>query len=165
MKLYIKQKVFSLKSKFTVKDANGEDRYTVEGKMISIGRKLFVYNAAGEEVAYIKQKVPALLPKFTVEIGGQDVAEIVKKLSFLKAKYVVNGLDWNVQGDFTSHNYTVTQGEMAIAAIHKQWMAWGDTFEIDIAPGVDEVLALAVVLAIDAVMDSQAAAAAASAST
>ncbi len=165
MKLYIKQKVFSLKSKFTVKDANGEDRYAVEGKMISIGRKLFVYNAAGEEVAYVKQKVPALLPKFTVEIGGQDVAEIVKKLSFLKAKYVVNGLDWNVQGDFTSHNYTVTQGEMTIAAIHKQWMAWGDTFEIDIAPGVDEVLALCVVLAIDAVMDSQAAAAAASASS
>lgn len=164
MKLYIKQKVFSLKSKFTVKDAYGDDRYTVEGKMISIGRKLFVYNAAGEEVAYVKQKVPALLPKFIVEIGGQDVAEIVKKLSFLKAKYVVNGLDWDVQGDFTSHNYTITRAGEPIAVIHKQWMAWGDTFEIDIASGVDEVLALSVVLAIDAVMDSQAAAAA-SAST
>lgn len=164
MKLYIKQKVFSLKSRFTVKDAAGEDRYTVEGKMISIGRKLFVYNAAGEEVAYVKQKVPALLPKFTVEIGGQDVAEIAKKFSFLKPKYVVSGLDWDVQGDFTSHNYTITRGGAPIANIHKQWMAWGDTFEIDIASGADEVLALSVVLAIDAVMDA-AAAAAASAST
>ena len=47
-----------------------------------------------------------------------------------------------------------------ILSIHKQWMAWGDTFELDIAPGADEVLAMAVVLAIDAVMDCQTAAAA-----
>lgn len=32
MKLYIKQKVFSLTSKFTVKDEAGNDRYFVEGE-------------------------------------------------------------------------------------------------------------------------------------
>ena len=35
------------------------------------------------------------------------------------------------------------------------WFAWGDTYEIDIADGVDEVMALSVVLIIDAVIDSQ----------
>ncbi|WP_298654220.1 hypothetical protein [uncultured Eubacterium sp.] len=34
-------------------------------------------------------------------------------------------------------------------------MSWGDTFELDIADGNDEVTALAVVLAIDAVLNSQ----------
>ena len=40
MKLYIKQKVFSLTSKFTVKDEAGNDRYFVEGEFcISWTRK------------------------------------------------------------------------------------------------------------------------------
>ncbi len=158
MKLYMKQKVFSWKDRFTIKDASGEDRYSVEGQMISLGKKLHVYDRNGEEVAFVKQKVVALMPKFFVEIGGEDVAEISKKFTLFKAKYVVNGPGWDVQGDMWSHNYTITSGGAPIVSIHKQWMAWGDTFELDIAPGADEVLALAVVLAIDAVMDAQAAA-------
>ncbi len=162
MKLYIKQKVFSWKDRFTVKDESGADRYTVEGKVFSIGKKLFVYNAAGDEVAYIRERVPTLLPKFIVEIGGQEVAEIVKKLTFLKPKYEVHGPDWTVQGKFTAHDYTITQVELPVVTIHKKWMSWGDSYEIDIADPSKELLVLSVVLAIDAVMAAQAAAAAAS---
>ncbi len=40
-------------------------------------------------------------------------------------------------------------------------MSWGDSYEIDVKDPLDEVNALAVVLAIDAVLAAQAAAAAA----
>ncbi len=162
MKLYMKQKVFSWKDKFTIKDMNGNDRYTVEGQFFSLGKKLHIFDCEGDEVAFVKQKVVALMPKFFVEIGGEDVAEIAKKFTFFKPKYVVNGPGWDVQGDMWSHNYTITSGGIPVVSIHKQWMSWGDTFELDIAPGADEVLAVAVVLAIDAVMDAQAAAASSS---
>ena len=162
MYLYMKQKVFSWKDRFTITDSEGNDRYCVEGKAISIGKKLHIFDAHGDEVAFVKQKVPTLLPKFAVEIDGEEVAEIVKKISFLKPKYVVNGLGWEVKGDMFSHDYTIVDGDRTIVSIHKKWMAWGDTFELDIESDRDEVLVLAVVLAIDAVMDSQAASAAAS---
>ena len=164
MRLYIKQKVFSFKDRFTVKDAAGEDRYFVEGKLISLGKKLTITDAAGNEVAFVRQKVLTLLPKFFVEINGEEVAQIKKKLTFLKPKYEVEGLDWSVDGDFFSHDYTISENENVIASIHKRWMAWGDTFELDISDNADEVLALAVILAIDAVMDAAAAASAASSS-
>ena len=154
MKLYLKQKVFSWKDKSTVKDELGNDKYTVEGKVISVGKKLTVFDANGNEAAFIRQKVVTFLPKFFVEIGGEQVAEITKKLSLLKPKYIVNGPGWTVQGNFTAHDYSLYDGEKEIAGIHKKWMTWGDTFEIDIASEKDEVLVLAVVLAIDAVMDS-----------
>ncbi|MBQ6163125.1 MAG: LURP-one-related family protein [Clostridia bacterium] len=157
MKLYMKQKVFSWKDKFTIKNEYGEDCYFVEGQLISLGKKLHIYDRNENEVAFVKQKVVALMPKFFVEIGGEDVAEITKKITLFKPKYVVNGLGWDVQGDMWSHNYTITQDGTPIVSIHKQWMSWGDAFELDIADGTDEVLALAVVLAIDAVMDAQAA--------
>ena len=80
MKLYIKQKVFSIKDKFTIKDEEGNDKYFVEGKILSLGKKFHVYNMEKEEVAYIEQKLMNLLPKFFVYVKGEKIAEIHKKL-------------------------------------------------------------------------------------
>lgn len=164
MKLYMKQKVFSLKDRFTIKNEAGEDVYTVEGKFISLGKKLHILDTNGEEVAFVKQELLTLLPKFTVEQHGEPVAQIQKKLSFLKPKYVVTGLDWKIEGNLLAHDYTILSGERAIVSIHKKWMSWGDAFELDVADDADPTLTVAVVLAIDAVLDAQAAAAAASSS-
>lgn len=158
MKLYMKQKVFSFKDKFTIKDEYGKDKYYIEGEFLSIGKKLRIYDVNHNELAFVRQKVLAFMPKFTIEIDGREIAEIVKKVTFFKPKYYVEGLDWNVEGDFFSHDYTVVSGNKEIVSIHKAWMSWGDTFELDIMEDRDEVTALAVVLAIDAVMDAQSAA-------
>lgn len=162
MKLYLKQKVFSWKDRSTVKDELGSDKYSVEGKVLSVGKKLTVFDANQNEVAFIRQKVVTLMPKFFVDIGGEQVAEISKKFTFLKQKYIVNGPGWTVMGNFTAHDYSIYDGEREIAGIHKKWMTWGDTFEIDINDEKNEVLVLAVVLAIDAVMDASDSAAAGS---
>ena len=162
MKLYLKQKFFSWKDRAWVKDEAGQDKYFIEGKVLSIGKKLWIMTPSGEQLAFVRQKVPTLLPKFIVEIGGREVATIVKKFTFLKPKYVIDGLGWDVQGDFLGHDYTVYASDRPIITIHKRWMSWGDAFELDIASGTDEVLALSVVVAIDAVMDAQDTAASAS---
>ena len=155
MQLYMNQKVFSWKDKFSIMDSTGQDKYYVEGKAISLGKKLRVYDAEGNELAFVNQKLVSLMPKFTVEIDGEEVAVIKKKVSVLKPKYFIEGPGWEVQGDFFSHDYQIVEGEKLIVSIHKQWMAWGDTFELDIPDESNEVLAMAVVLAIDAVMDDQ----------
>lgn len=165
MQLYMKQKFFSWKDRAWVKDENGNDRYFIEGKVLSIGKKLWIMDTQGTQLAFVRQKVPTLMPRFIVEIGGREVAQIVKKFTFLKPKYVVEGLGWDVQGDFFAHDYEIKAGERTIVTLHKRWMSWGDSYELDIAHGTDEVLVLAVVLAIDAVMDAQQNAAAVSVNT
>lgn len=155
MKLYIKQKVFSFKDRFTVKDECGNDRYFVEGEFLSFGKKLHIFDMNNNEVAFVRQKLMTFMPKFTVEIGSRQIAEIVKEFTFFKPKYRVEGLGWDVEGDFFSHDYIITDSSRPIVSIHKQWMSWGDTFELDIDNSSDEVVALAVVLAIDAVIDAQ----------
>ena len=155
MYLYMKQKVFSIKDKFSIQNSLGEDKYYVEGKVISLGKKLHVYDAAGNELAFVKQKILTIMPKFLVEINEETVAVIKKKFTFAKPKYLIEGPDWEVQGDFFSHDYQILENGNPIVSIHKKWMAWGDTFELDIPDERNEVLALAVVLAIDAVMDAQ----------
>ena len=160
MKLYIKQKVFSWRDKFKVFDSRGEEKYSVEGELISFGKKLHVSDLQGKEVAFIAQKVLSFLPKYFVYINGTEVAEIVKQLSLFRPKYSIEGLGWEINGDFFAHNYDITKNGRRIVSINKQWMTWGDCYELDIEDENDEIVALSVVLAIDCVMASQAAAAA-----
>ena len=149
MKLYIKEKVFSWTDKFTIKDEYGEDRYTAQGELISLGKKLHVYDRFGEEVITIRQKLVSLLPRYTIYVRGRELGQLVKKISFLRPKYVLEGTGWEIIGDFMTLTFRVTQGGFPVFSIHKEWMSWGDSYEMDIPDPSLELQALAVVLAID----------------
>lgn len=155
MKLYIKQKVFSWGAKFRIYDEYENDKYSVEGEVFTLGKKLHLYAIDGKELAYIHQKILSFLPKYYINCNGQDIAEVIKEFTFFRQEYSVDGLCWTVKGDFWAHEYQIHSEQGVVATISKHWFAWGDTYEIDIADGVDEVLALSVVLIIDAVIDSQ----------
>lgn len=155
MRLYIKQRVFSWNDRFTIKDADGVDRYFVEGELFSWGHKLHVYDAQNREVAFVKQQVFTFMPKFEVYVGGALAVEVIKKISFFRPQYFLNGTDWQVDGDFWSHSYVITSGSYNIANISKVWFSWGDSYELDIAPGVNEIMVVATVLAIDCVLEAE----------
>jgi uncharacterized protein YxjI len=147
--------VFSFKDKFTVKDEYGQDKYMVEGEIFSLGKKLHIYDMAGNEVAFIQQKVLSFLPRYFVFVGDKQIAEIVRKFTLITPKYEVLGLNWQVAGDFMAHDYEVTDNGRPVVLIHKEWMTWGDCYELDIAPYADEIAALATVLAIDCATESK----------
>lgn len=158
MKLYMKQKVFSWADTFTVKDVYGEDKYFIKGEVFSWGKKLHVYDRSGREVAFIRQKLWTFMPRYMVAVNGTDVAEIVKEWTFLRPRYSILGPGWEVEGSFWEHDYEITEGGRPIVSIRKEWMTWGDTYELDVADPANEIMALAVVLAIDCVQAAQAAA-------
>lgn len=155
MKLYIKEKVFSWNDKFTVFDAQGNEKYFVEGEVFSFGKKLHVYDRTGREVAFIEQQVFRWMPTFHVWVGGRQVATVRREFTFFMPRYFVDGLGWDVQGHFLEHDYEVSRGNQNIVTITKEWMTWGDTYELDIADTADEIIALAVVLTIDCVVEQQ----------
>lgn len=154
MKLYIKEKVFSWGDKFTVKDIDGYDKYLVEGEVFTWGKKLHVYDISGREVAFIKQELWSFLPRYQVFCGNRQVAEIKKEFTFLFPKYTIAGLGWEIDGSFMAHEYQITKAGRNIVSISKEWMTWGDSYELDIANPADEIIALAVVITIDCVTES-----------
>ena len=160
MKLYIKEKVFSWGDKFTVKDEYGNNKYFVQGEVFSWGKKLHVYDSVDREVAFIKQEVWSLLPRFYVFCGDEQIAEIKKEFTFLFPKYSIQGLGWEIEGRLMAHDYEIIKNGKSIVTISKEWMTWGDSYELSISNPQDEIVALAVVLTIDCVMAAQSSAAA-----
>ena len=161
MKLYMKEKFFSWTDRFTVKDEYDEDRYYVEGEFLSIGKKLHVLNTNNVELAFIREKILSLFGRYIVEIDGREICQIVRKFSFLKQKYELEGVPWHVVGDFWAHEYTVYDGNREVMHLSKHWFTWGDSYELEIMDPKDELLCLCIVLAVDAALDSETAAAAA----
>ncbi|NLK39335.1 MAG: hypothetical protein GX303_03675 [Clostridiales bacterium] len=154
MKLYIKQKVFSFRDKFTVKDENGIDKYYVEGKLLSWGKQLYIFDRLERKVAFIKQRVFTFMPKYEVYVNDMLVSEIAKQFTFFKMRLTVSRLNWVVSGDFWAHSYKITSGDELIATIDKAWFSWGDSYVLDIHDQENEVIALAVILAIDCIIAS-----------
>lgn len=155
VELYIRQKVFSLRDRFSVLDFAGNDKYFVEGEFFSLRNKLHIYDTAGREVAYIYRKLFSFLPRYYVYTNGEYIAEIVREFTFLTPRYRIDGLGWRVEGDIFEHNYVIYEGERPVASIYKKWFSWGDCYVLDIKNDEDEMPALAVVLAIDCTLALQ----------
>lgn len=147
MKLYLQQKVLTLKDKFTVKDEAGNDKYFVNGEFISVGNKLHVKDVSGNEIVFIKQKI-AFVPTFEVYVQGKLFTVIKSRIS-LKPSYSLSNIGWEVKGSFLQMNYQITQEGNPIAKIKKALVSWGDSYELDIIDDANELTATAVVLAID----------------
>ncbi len=155
MKLYIKQKVFSWKDQFYVKDKDGKNVYKVEGEIFTWGKKLHIYDTEGKEIAFLKQKLWTFLPRFEVIIDDEKRAEVIKEFSFFQPKYSVQGPNWEIIGDFWAHNYEIIENDKTIVNITKEWLTWGDSYELDIKDSENEILALAIVIAIDVILEAQ----------
>ncbi|RLL42663.1 hypothetical protein D8M04_13985 [Oceanobacillus piezotolerans] len=156
--LYLKQKVFSLSGKFTVKDKDEKDVYYVEGSFMRIPKTFTIMNTAGDKVALITKKMFSFLPKFLVEVNGQDVLTIKKELSFLKARYTIDAAGMEVHGNWWDMDFQVYQDGENVGEVSKEWLSWGDSYKIQVLKEEMETVMIALVVAIDCVKADQAAA-------
>ena len=160
--LYIKQKVFSLGERFTVKDENEADKYLIRGSFLSIPKTFEIEDMSGHQVASITKKVFSLLPKFFVEAEGTDIMTIAKEFTFFKARYRIDSSDIEVRGDWWDKHFEVFRRGEKIAHVNEKWFTWGDTYDVHVLNEADEHIVIAIVVAIDFVKSNERAAAASS---
>lgn len=154
--LFIKQKVFSLSGKFTVKDEQEKDVYYVEGSFMQIPKTFSIVNTTRDEIALISKKVFSFLPKFFVEVNGREVVTIKKEFSFFKARYTIDAADIEVLGNWWDMDFQILQHGVIIGKVNKEWFTWGDSYKIQILNEDLEAIIIALVIAIDCVKADQA---------
>ncbi|WP_096550020.1 LURP-one-related/scramblase family protein [Ureibacillus thermosphaericus] len=153
--LYIKQKFFSLTDKFTIKDEHENDVYYVKGSFLKIPKTFSIYNMEGQQVALITKKVFGVLPKFTVEVGGQHVITIIKEFTFFKSRYTIDSAGIEVRGNWWDMDFQVFQHGEKIGQVSKEWFTWGDSYKAQILKEELETIIIALVIAIDCVKEDQ----------
>jgi uncharacterized protein YxjI len=149
----IKQKLFSWGDDFTIKDQTSQDRFFVDGKAFSLGNQLSFQDMAGNELAFIRQKLLSWGPTYEISKGDQLLVVVHKELfTFFKCSFTIDVSgpnDLQAQGDFLDHSYAFTRNGSQVAEVSKQWFTLGDTYGVQIAQGEDDVLILASTVVID----------------
>ena len=156
--LYIKQKVFSVGGNFSVKDAEENEVYFVEGSFMQIPKTFTIMDVDREEVAKITKKTFSFLPTFFVGVDGQETMTINKQFSFFKARYTIDTAGIEMQGNWWDMDFEVYKNRSLIGSVSKKWFTWGDSYQLQIVDEEMESLMVALVVAIDCAKADQAAA-------
>jgi uncharacterized protein YxjI len=159
MRYIIREKFFRLGEDSTITDEYGRPVIQVDGKVFTLHHTLVLRDLTGNELATVKKKLIALGKTYQIERHGQEVATVHKKLiSPFVDRFTVDipgAEDLHVTGSIFEHNYTIKRGEQVVASVSKQWISLTETYGVDIAPGQDDLLLLATVLAIDLAEDEE----------
>lgn len=149
MKLLFKQRFFSWFDSYDIYDEDGRTVYTVRGEL-AWGHLLRIYDANGNEVGTVKQRIMTWLPKFEMYLGDEYVGCISKEFTFFKPQFNIDCNGWQVNGEIFEWDYSIRNADgREIATISKEW-GWTDTYVIDVLDPGDALCALMLVIAIDA---------------
>ena len=154
MRLLFKQRFFSWFDSYDIYDEDGNTVYVVKGEL-SWGHRLQIYDAYGNHLGTVQEKVLTWLPKFELYVGNRQVGVLEKEFTFFRPKFNLDCNGWTVEGDFWEWDYTVMDGPHTVMALSKELWNWTDTYSMDISRPEDALLCLMVVLAIDAAKCSQ----------
>lgn len=149
MRLYFKQRFFSWLDSYDIYDESGNTAFTVEGKL-SWGHCLHVNDCDGVHIGTLQEKIFTFLPQFELYVGEEYIGRIRKEFSFFKPQFTIECNGWTVDGDWMEWDYGIWDGQRQVAAIRKELFHLTDNYVIDVAQPDDALLALMVVLAIDA---------------
>ena len=150
----IRQKMFSIGDDFWIENQEGQRVFKVDGKALRLRKTLIFEDMNGDKLCQIQER---WLPiRETMAIDGPDGEQIavVKKalIAPLRDRWSVNvknGPDLDVQGNILDHEYAIKQGWNKIAEVSKRWLSLTDTYGVEIDDGQNDILILAVAVAID----------------
>jgi uncharacterized protein YxjI len=155
----IRERFFRLGEDSEITDDQGRQVLSVDGKVLSLRDRLVLRDPAGREVAQVQRKLVSLRPTYEITIGGREVAEVRKHFfTPFGDRFTIDipgPGDLEMKGNLFDHEFTVRRGGETVATVSKRWFSVRDTYAVDIAPGEDNLLILASVLALDLAEDRE----------
>jgi uncharacterized protein YxjI len=159
MRYVIRERFFRLGEDSDIANEQGQPVFHVDGKVLTLRNTLVVRDMSGQEVARIERKLLALRPTYQIIMHGQEAAELRKHFfSPFVDRFTIDvpgPHDLSMTGSLFEHEYTISRDGQVVATVSKRWFSVTETYGVDIAPGEDEVLILASVLALDLAEDRE----------
>ena len=150
----MREKLVSIGDDFWIEDEGGRKAFKVDGKALRVRNTLKIENPNRQVVCQIQERMLRVKDSMEVEDAhGKQVAMVKKALiSPVRDRFTVkikNGPDLDVKGNILDHEYSIGEGRNKIAEVSKKWFRIRDTYGVEIEPGQDDAVILAVTVCID----------------
>jgi uncharacterized protein YxjI len=150
----MKQKLVSIGQDSYIEDQHGKRAFHVDGKALRVRDTLLFKDMQGHTLAKIQEKKARVKDSMKIEDDGGHTLAMVKKaiISPVRDRWVVkigDGPDLDVQGNILDHEYKIEEGRTKVAEVSKKWFRVRDTYGVEVGPGQNDIVILAVTVAID----------------
>jgi uncharacterized protein YxjI len=149
----MQEKLFAIGDDFWIENEAGQRAFKVNGKVLRVRDTLVLETPNGEELFSVQSKMLHIRDTMNIEQSGRKVASIKKALvSPLRDRFsidVEDGEDMEAKGNIVDHEYKIERDGDQVAEVSRRWFRVRDTYGVEIAPGEDDALVLAVVICID----------------
>lgn len=150
----IRQKLMSIGDDFWIEDGDGKRVFKIDGKALRLRKTLIFEDMAGNKLAKIQERLLAIKDTMAVEDAEGNQMAVIKKglIAPLGDHWTVkvrNGPDLDVQGNILDLEYSIMQRRKKVAEVSKKWLSMTDTYGVEIDDDQNDVLILAVAIAID----------------
>ncbi len=152
LRFQMREKLMSVGDDYWIEDSNGHRAYKVDGKAMRMRDTFILEDAHGNELAKIQEKAFTIRDKMIIE-RPQGKATVQKKLIGIRDHFkidVENGPELEAHGKVLDHEYKIERHGETIATVSKKWFRVRESYGIEIAPGQDAVLLLAIAVCLDA---------------
>ena len=146
----------SIGDDFWIEDDRGNRAFKIDGKAMRVRSTLHFEDPQGNRLASIQERMARV--RDTMEIEGPDGSTIatIKKamITPLRERYSVSvpgGDDLEVHGNIVDHEYEISAGGKKVAEASKRWFRVRDTYGVEVAPDGNDILMLAITVAIDSI--------------
>lgn len=151
--LVMRERFFDIGDDYDVTDESGRKLYRVDGKALSLRGRVVIRDVSGREVAEVVRKLVSLRRTYEIRIGGEAAAQVRKHMfTPFRDRFTIDipgPHDLTMTGDLIDHEYAIEQDGAVVATVSKRWLRIKDTYAIDIVQGVNPVLILASVTALE----------------
>ena len=150
----MRQKMVAIGDDFWIENQDGRRAFKVDGKALRVRETLLFKDAHGNDLCKIQERMLRIKDSMEIEDAqGRRVAMVKKALiTPLRDRWTVkigDGPDLEVQGNILDHEYRIEEGRTKIAEVSKKWFRLRDSYGVEIAPGQNDVVILAVTVALD----------------
>jgi uncharacterized protein YxjI len=149
----MREKVFAIGDDFWVETEDGQRAFKVDGKALRVRSTFILESPSGEELFKIQEKAVRVRDTMEIERDGDTVATIKKALvSPLRDRFSIDlkdGGDLSAKGNIVDHEYEIERDGQKVAEVSKRWFRIRETYGIEVAPGEDDALIIAVAVCID----------------
>ena len=149
----MREKLFAIGDDYWIDDGAGEHAFKVNGKALRVRDTFVLEGPSGEELFKVQEKKLRVRDTMDIERGGERVASVKKAMiTPLRERFSIQlegGGELNAKGNIVDHEYEIERDGATVAQISKRWFRVRETYGIEIAPGEDEALILAVAACID----------------
>jgi uncharacterized protein YxjI len=153
MRYLVRQRIISFAASFWITDEEGNEVFHVDGHALQFRKTFELTDRSGVVVAMIRQQPFRLRGTMDIERDGGVIATVRRaNFSPFRHRYEVTLADGTVleaAGNFSDMNWELAAPGRVVGRISRQWFKVRDTYGVEVEPGEDAALVIAIAVSID----------------